>query len=283
MKISGTDFPDFIPEPNRSSLIKLYGSEELRSIFKWMFREVNEDFYDNKGNISFLWLGYLKELEQSVPPQYIVGHTWFYGRKFIVNNSVLIPRSETEELVYIAINKLKNIRPLNILEIGTGSGCIPITLKAEIPHAHIVSIDINQDALSVAKKNADKLQVDVDFKQIDFLNDDQLLEEWHNFDCVISNPPYIDRAEKPAMGESTLLYEPDIALFTEGEPLEFYRKIASNCRRTKNFNGIVLCEINEFRANETYQIFQECFEEVQVITDLQGKERIIYAGSFCAG
>lgn len=279
MKISGIDFPDFIPQPIRSSLINLYGVEELLSIFKWMFREVEIDFFDREGNISFQWIDYLNQLEQLIPPQYIVGHNWFYGRKFLVNNSVLIPRPETEELVYAVINKLKYIKPLNVLEIGSGSGCIPITLKAEMPHAEILSIDVNDDALTVAKRNAELNHVDVKFKQIDFLKDDQLLSEWGKYDCIVSNPPYIDSSERLTMGESTLLHEPDIALFTEGEPLEFYRKIVLNCFLAKDFNGIVLCEINEFRGKETVEIFQSCFKNVELISDLQGKDRILFAST----
>lgn len=280
MKISGTDYPDRLPDNRRTALISLYGEEELNSILKWLKKEISTDLYSDNGNLTSEWMHILNQLEQLIPPQYIVGYTWFYGRKFFVDKSVLIPRPETEELVYTAIQKLKNKHPLRILEIGSGSGCIPVTLKAEIPHARITSIDVRADTLATARKNADEHQVDIDFRLTDFLKDDDpLLYEWGGYDCIISNPPYIDISEKERMSGSTVLHEPDTALFTEGDPLVFYRKIVSNCQQAKDFRGIVLCEINEFRADETVKLFEEYFPDVELISDLQNKDRIIFASN----
>ena len=217
------------------------------------------------------------ELKTGKPYQQILGHTEFYGKKFFVDENVLIPRPETEELVELAINKIRDsrfeIRDFKILDVGTGSGIIPITLKKHFPNAEISAIDISEKALEIAKKNADFHQANIQFIQQDYLN--TKLEE--NYDIVISNPPYIGIEENIEIEDSVKGFEPNIALFSPtSDALIFYKKIAKDGEKHLNENGMIFLEINQKLGKETLELFSN-YSESRLIKDLSGNDRFVFA------
>ena len=219
----------------------------------------------------------IEELKTGKPYQQILGHTEFYGKKFFVDENVLIPRPETEELVELAKIEIQNLKSkiqnLKLLDIGTGSGIIPITLKKHFPYAEISAIDISEKALEIAKKNAEFHQANIQFIQQDYLN--TKLEE--NYDIIISNPPYIGIEENIEIEDSVKGFEPNIALFSPtSDALIFYKKIAKDGEKYLNENGMVFLEINQKLGKETLELFQN-FSESQLIKDLSGNDRFIFA------
>ena len=217
------------------------------------------------------------ELKTGKPYQQILGHTEFYGKKFFVDENVLIPRPETEELVELAISKIKNLKSkiqnLKLLDVGTGSGIIPITLKKHFPNAEISAIDISEKALEIAKKNADFHQARINFIQADYLNTD--LTE--NYDVIISNPPYIGINENPEIEDSVKGFEPNIALFSPtSDALIFYKKIAKDGEKYLNENGMIFLEINQKLGKETLELFSN-YSESRLIKDLSGNDRFVFA------
>ena len=217
------------------------------------------------------------ELKTGKPYQQILGHTEFYGKKFFVDENVLIPRPETEELVELAINKIRDsrfeIRDFKILDVGTGSGIIPITLKKHFPNAEISAIDISEKALEIAKKNAEFHQANIQFIQQDYLN--TKLEE--NYDIVISNPPYIGIEENIEIEDSVKGFEPNIALFSPtSDALIFYKKIAKDGEKHLNENGMIFLEINQKLGKETLELFSN-YSESRLIKDLSGNDRFVFA------
>lgn len=207
------------------------------------------------------------------PLQYIFGEADFYGRKFKVSSSVLIPRPETELLIQEVLKQ--NFRAPRILDIGTGSGCIAITLKLEIPNSKIVALDVSENALTVAKKNSESLNANVEFFRQNFLQGISLGE----FDLIVSNPPYVCASEKTSMDKNVLAFEPDQALFVPDEdPLLFYKAIALQSKTMLKSEGKIYVEINERFGKETKELFERSgFNSVQVIKDLDGKDRIVSA------
>jgi release factor glutamine methyltransferase len=217
----------------------------------------------------------LEKLLQHYPVQYIIGETWFYNLKFIVNKTVLIPRPETEELVFEAIQFLKNNDSKKVIDIGTGSGCIPISIKKNIETANIISLDISEAALDIAKKNAILNNVSIDFRQINFLNENDY-KELGEYDLIISNPPYIPEQEEQIMDKNVTLHEPHIALFVpQQEPLLFYKKILSFAEKHLAANGKIMLEIHEDLANETAALFTAKNYSVEIKKDMQGKDRML--------
>lgn len=216
-----------------------------------------------------------KNLLQHKPVQYVLGEAWFYEMKFYVNEHVLIPRPETEELVELVASCQLPIT--SILEIGTGSGCIPITLKKQLPKATITSIDVSVHALAVAQQNAKNLNAPVTFIELDFLYEDN----WHALNCydtIVSNPPYIKQSECNTMNQNVLDYEPHIALFVNNDDaLIFYRKIALFGKTHLNTNGKIFVEINERLGNETLALFESYGYNAILKKDMQQKNRMIIA------
>ena len=215
----------------------------------------------------------LQELKKGKPYQQILGHTEFYGNRFFVDENVLIPRLETEELLEITIQRLKKlkIKKLKILDVGTGSGIIPITLKKHFPDTEISAMDISEKALEIAQKNADFHQTEIKFLQADYLNTD-LTEK---YDVIISNPPYIGIDENIEIEDSVKGFEPNIALFSPTQDaLIFYRKIAKDCENHLNENGLFFLEINQKLGNETLELFKN-FSESELIKDLSGNDRFV--------
>ncbi len=224
----------------------------------------------------------IKRVNQHEPIQYIFGEAYFFGRKFRVNPSVLIPRPETEELVRLIISEMKN-RPthsididskIKILDIGTGSGCIPISLALEITDSEVFAIDISEDALQIAQQNATSLNAEVQFSRLDILNDDI---PFQNLDVVVSNPPYIALSEKKDMGNNVVDHEPHLALFVEDEDaLIFYSAIVSKSKKVLKSGGLLAVEINERFGKEVADLFKHNnFQAIEVIKDLSGKDRIV--------
>lgn len=219
----------------------------------------------------------LQELKTGKPYQQILGETEFYGLLFSVNDHVLIPRPETEELLEIAISTIrdhyaKDTQP-KILDIGTGSGIIPIVLKKYFPNAQIQTMDISEDAIQVAKKNTEKHQLEIQFHQADYLNF-SLQEE---YDIIISNPPYIGKDKFNEIGFGVKNFEPNIALFSPTEDaLLFYRKIALDGLKNLKNGGLVFLEINQKLGLETLALF-EAYSEAKLIKDLSGNDRFVVA------
>ncbi len=209
------------------------------------------------------------------PVQYILGKAHFYGRDFLVNPSVLIPRPETELLVSHALDLLKPV-PGKILDIGTGSGCIAITLAKALPQKEVFAIDVSENALKTAAINAENLSVRVGFHRIDFLIENL---PFTGLELIVSNPPYITEAEKPAMRKNVLEHEPHTALFVpDNNPLVFYEHIAQKGFAALQPGGHVLVEINEQFGHETADVFAQAgFAAICIMKDWQGKERMVYA------
>jgi release factor glutamine methyltransferase len=237
----------------------------------------------------------LKRLKNEEPIQYIIGATEFYGFPFLVDKSTLIPRPETEELVewiLLETAKLQSdqvLKSLQILDIGTGSGCIPISLAKNLPAATISAIDISADALKIAIKNATLNKVKVDFIEGNVLDlyafNEILKQKPYNqvkFDIIVSNPPYVRELEKIEIQNNVLLNEPHLALFVSDEnPLLFYDKIADIAKQHLSKNGLLFFEINQYLGEETIKILAEKgFKNIKLRKDLFGNDRMIKATIF---
>ena len=223
----------------------------------------------------------LKELLQHKPVQQITGEAWFYNLKFKVTEHVLIPRPETEELVQWVIHEhATQTGPVLILDIGSGSGCIPVALKKNLPNATITSVDISNEALTFARENAAINNVAVDFLQLDFLNE----KEWQRlpaFDIIVSNPPYIPLNEKEKLDKNVTAYEPHIALFVPNQqPLIFYEAITAFAKTHLKADGKVYVETHEGLAKETAEVFSTHFKNATIQKDINGKERMVKAANF---
>ncbi len=218
----------------------------------------------------------ISRLNKHEPIQYILGSAHFFGRSFSVNSSVLIPRPETELLIDEILKFTQPIKtPIRILDIGTGSGCIAITLALEIPNSLVTAIDISMDALICARQNTTALKASVNFKELDILTQ----ESTDQYDLIVSNPPYISVEEKESMRKNVLAYEPHLALFApQHDPLIFYRTIASKCKKNLTPQGSLWLEINERFGNEVCALMEEQgFKNVRILKDLDGKDRMVKA------
>lgn len=218
----------------------------------------------------------VKELLKEKPVQYVLGKTEFYGLPFIVNSKVLIPRPETEELVEMIIRDLGTDSSASIIDLGTGSGCIPIALKSHVPEADITAVDVSSFALEVAGANADLNNTVIRFEEFDMLE----LNSWKHdqvYDVVVSNPPYVRMQEKKAMKRNVLEYEPEIALFvTDEDPLVFYRQIIRFADKFLAASGRVYCEINQYLYEEVFDLFQSSgFKEVTLHKDFRNNYRFL--------
>lgn len=276
MKNSKILFQDFIKQIHTDE-----GEEEIKSIgylvFEKIFGVSKTDIIAQKEIIAdnpaiFQLNEIAKRLNASEPIQYILCEAEFYGRTFEVSSAVLIPRPETEELVS---HILKFAQPgMTILDIGTGSGCIPITLSLEIHSSKVFATDISEEALQVAERNKKHLKVNVTFLKHDILNQEI---PFRDLDIIVSNPPYIAEVEKREMRKNVLAYEPHLSLFTgSNDPLIFYKAIAKRAATALRQGGCLITEINPYFSSETASIFsQEGFRDVTILKDLSGKDRIV--------
>jgi release factor glutamine methyltransferase len=217
----------------------------------------------------------LSLLVTKTPVQYVLGESNFYQLTFEVNQHVLIPRPETEELVERAIHFCRQNNKATVLDIGTGSGCIPISIKKNTTNCAITTMDISSDAIALAKKNALKHQAEIHFLQEDFLNEN-FWKHLPCFDLIVSNPPYIPSSEKASMDDNVVLYEPHIALFVPDiDPLIFYKKIMEFGKSHLNPTGKIIVEIHEKKGKEVCQLVKENGYEAILIKDFFGKDRMV--------
>lgn len=270
-------------------LAELYGVEEAGSI-AWLVigfvcRINRTQYLNNKNNILSeeelaTFYNMLSDLRKGVPVQYLIGETEFYGSVFKVNPAVLIPRPETEELVDWVLKDLKADKParegLKLLDIGTGSGCIPITIKKYLPGLKVSAVDVSCEALAVAKENAQLNDTEVKFIQDDMLNP---VAEWNKFSVITSNPPYVTLAEKMQMHVNVLNYEPHLALFVpQDDPLIFYKAIARFADHHLEAGGLLYLEINENLGQETISLLKASgFKDIELRQDLRDRDRMIKA------
>ena len=250
-----------------NQLTSIYDKREAANITDWVFenitgfkrleRRMNRNVELEKGATEKLQK-YLTELLQHRPVQYVLNEAWFYKMKFFVNEYVLIPRPETEELVEWIINEIKNSKTkdeFKILDIGMGSGCIALSIKKELENIDVTAIDVSGEALEVANKNANALKAKINFVQIDFL-DESLWSLLGFYDVIVSNPPYIPENEKGKLAKNVTAFEPRIALFVENNnPFIFYEKIAQFAQSHLKLNGKIFVEIHEEYSEEVHKIF----------------------------
>ena len=237
---------------------------------------------DNNTSQSFDFQDIIIRLRANEPIQYIIGETEFYGRKFKVTPDTLIPRTETEELVQLTVisyqlitNNFKN--PIHILDIGTGSGCIAISLACELPNSQVYAYDISEEALKVARENATINNVNVFFEKVDVLSSSTVHHS--PFTVIVSNPPYVMNAEKLEMEQNVLDYEPHLALFVDdSNPLIFYKAIAEFASKNLIDKGLCIVEVNQAFGLETTELFwNQGFRSVEVVKDMFGKDRMVKA------
>lgn len=249
---------------------------------KGLLRILKEDFNIKGPNLSD---AEVKQLDNAIgrlllnePVQYITGKVFFYDIFLQVNPSVLIPRPETEELVEMVLSSPLRGKTVNILDIGTGSGCIPIVLKRNWPEARLVACDVSRDALETAKNNAEMHKVEIQFLPCNFLDEQDrrriLSQKW---DIIISNPPYIPLQEKSKMGLNVIAYEPHMALFTtDNEGLSFYKAIAEYAVNHLEDKGSIYLEMNEFHSNKIQDLFSSQGMKSKILNDLSGKPRMLH-------
>lgn len=268
----------------QTELASLYDDKEIESFFYIILEQ-----FHNKKRIDLAlhpememtksdlvsWENVVTELKKQKPIQYILGETEFFGLRFLVNEYVLIPRPETEELVELIIsNTATTQQPLTIVDIGTGSGCIAISLAKNILHSNVFAIDVSEQALATAKKNAVSNEARVTFLLQDILQTNDLEQQ---FDVIVSNPPYIRIVEKAEIKPNVLEYEPHLALFVDDhDALLFYRKIAELARKNLVENGQLYFEINQYLGNETVTLLENLgFRNIELKKDIYGNDRMI--------
>ena len=220
----------------------------------------------------------IDRLKKYEPIQYIFVETDFFGLSFLVNKDVLIPRPETEELVERILSTSSPTLSYRILDIGTGSGCIAVSLAKNLPNATVFAFDISEKALITAKENAKRNYVTIHFGQVDILKTGSN-NLFGNFDIIVSNPPYVTESEKRNMEKNVLEYEPESALFVpDNNPLLFYQKIAEFGKMRLNKNGSVYFEINALFGKETVNLLKKTgYNDVALKKDISGKDRMIHA------
>jgi release factor glutamine methyltransferase len=270
------------------ALSKLYPKTEIDSFFFILMEEklhlqridtvLKPDFLINKKYLIDLKT-IVKRLQKEEPIQYIIGKTEFYGFPFLVDKNTLIPRPETEELVTWVLDEIKvltnnKITELSILDIGTGTGCIPISLAKNLTSLTISAIDISPEALLIAKQNAMLNKVTIAFIELDILKAQSLPQE---YDIIISNPPYVRELEKEEIKNNVLKNEPHLALFVADEnPLIFYNKIADLAKQQLSKNGMLFFEINQYLGKETVNMLaKKGFKNIQLKKDLFGNDRMV--------
>lgn len=275
----------------KSNFIKeltgLYPSDEIESFFNILSEKylnlsridiaLNRNEVISKANI-VKFDDILDRLKTFEPIQYIIGETEFFGLPFKVNSHTLIPRPETEELVQLILDEVLQwkYKPevLEVLDIGTGSGCIAISLANNLPKAEVSALDISREALMVAEINAKKNQVFLNLFECDIRNSQSLPR---NYDIIVSNPPYVRDLEKEFMEANVLSYEPELALFVEDtDPLLFYRKIAALAKVNLKPNGALFFEINEYLGKDMASLLKDMgFQHIEIKKDIYGKDRML--------
>lgn len=267
-----------------SSFLKQYGREEnaarliMQHVKKCSYSELVMHMYEDLTYVEWMeFQALVKEHASGRPVQYCIGYEEFYGRKFTVNESVLIPRTETEELVYYALQKIERMfgqEPVTLVDIGTGSGAIAVTMKLEAPQLQVTATDLSERALEVAIYNANKLQADINFGLGD-LTEPINHKKW---DILLANPPYIAFDELPLMSDLVLEHEPHNALFAAEDGLQLYRRLAQEAQQCMNEKALIGVEIGYKQGQAVAQLFQESFPSatITIQKDLNGKERMVF-------
>ncbi|MFT5754875.1 MAG: release factor glutamine methyltransferase [Flavobacterium sp.] len=277
------------------TLESIYDKEEIESFFfiiseflhqkKRIDLALDPSFSINENELE-KWNSIIAELKQEKPIQYILGETEFYGLRFLVNENTLIPRQETEELVDLILSENSKIEIPNpkILDIGTGSGCIAISLAKNLHNPKVYALDVSEKALDIAKQNAEINKVEINFINKSILEVEDLEQlTTHNsqlttkFDIIVSNPPYVRNLEKIEIKKNVLEYEPHLALFVEdNDALLFYRKIAQLAKINLVENGKLYFEINQYLGKETVELLENLdFKNIQLLKDIYGNVRMI--------
>ncbi|MCK8141847.1 peptide chain release factor N(5)-glutamine methyltransferase [Flavobacterium sp. I-SCBP12n] len=269
-------------------LESIFGEDEAESFFYLILEEKHQlkridlalqiDLTFSENEIK-VWNVILEQLKQEIPVQYILGNTSFYGLDFEVNKNVLIPRPETEELVdWIIKSNTKDSfsKNIKILDIGTGSGCIAISLAKNVANAQVFAIDVAENALATAEKNAQNNKVEVAFWNRNILETYDLEEQ---FDIIVSNPPYVRNLEKEEIKKNVLDNEPHLALFVEdNDALIFYKKIAELAQKNLSENGQLYFEINQYLGKEMIGLLEKMnFKNIELRKDIYGNDRMIFA------
>lgn len=262
----------------KESIQHIHESREINAITEWILEDltglkrVDRLLFDGELNIEQIKTlhTYVEKLAKATPVQYVTGYAWFMGKKLWVNEHVLIPRPETEELVEWAFESIKP--GMNIVDIGSGSGCIPVMIKHEKPDTAVLGIDVSTDALHVAQKNARSMGAEVDFLELDILDKQQ----WNRlplFDIIISNPPYIPFMDKDTMDKHVVEHEPHLALFVpDKDPLVFYRAIIDLAETKLQQGGKLFFETHYALAKDVAALTAWPSE---IRKDAFGKERMI--------
>lgn len=290
MKIATNKLSDLY-EFYKNELSSIYDEGELYSVFElvcekyldYSKQQVKQHFQENinQSNLINIYNAGV-ELKKGTPIQYILKEAYFYDLSFNVSNAVLIPRPETEELVDLIIKqhqqKTSNNQTINILDIGTGSGCIPVTLKKHLPQAKVFGIDISEKVLEVAKSNALKNNVEVEFLNLNILK--QPIPHNSTFNIIVSNPPYVLNSEAKQMDTRVLEHEPHLALFVEdNDPIIFYKRIIDLCDKHLAEQGWLFFELNPMYAIDVknYANASKIFNFTEIFNDMSGKRRFLKA------
>ena len=275
-------------------LKNVYETDELKNIIELVLEHITKMSRAEqvKNKIPYLTCTQLEDLDaiterlkKNEPVQYVLGEAWFAGMKFKVNKNILIPRPETEELVDWIVKESQKSNPesfrdksQNILDIGTGSGCIPIAIKKKLPEASVSAIDVCSEALFTATENAVALNAEVNFVLLDFLDE----EKWNGlgqYNIIVSNPPYVKQSELNTMHDRVKKFEPHLALFVPDEDaLLFYKKLSIFALKRLKPGGSLFVEINESLGEQVVNLFQAAgFANIELRKDMQGKDRMVMA------
>lgn len=272
----------------------IYDNDELKNIVDLVLEHITSMSRSEqaKSKLAYLTCTQLEaidsiteRLKNNEPVQHVLGEAWFAGMKFKVNKNVLIPRPETEELVDWVIKESQKSNPdnyrdksQNILDVGTGTGCIPITLKKKLPHAAVSAIDVCSEALFIATENAIEHHTEVEFILLDFL-DEEKWQQLGQFDIIVSNPPYVKQSEKSGMHIRVKEFEPHQALFVpDNDALLFYRKLSDFSLKHLKPGGSSFVEINEALGDAVVNLFQSAgFKHIELKKDMHGRDRMVKA------
>ncbi|MFT4204097.1 MAG: peptide chain release factor N(5)-glutamine methyltransferase [Chitinophagaceae bacterium] len=267
-------------------LAGLYEEREAQAIAEMVFEKLTgltriQLLLDRAGWLTSDQLRQLQSWKEDLlrhrPVQYVLGEAWFMGMPFFVQEGALVPRPETEELVLWVLETMDG-KPGNALDIGTGSGCVAISIARNNPQLHVLAVDSSPEALRIAEKNNQKLQANVSFREMDILvaNANDFPEKW---DVIVSNPPYIAEMERNDMNHNVLGFEPEMALFVpDADPLLFYRAIANLATQILRSGGYLFFEINEKFGKEVVDLLAFLgFKDVVLRKDLQGRHRLVKA------
>ena len=282
MFVKSNKLVDLLPY-YKDKLIDLYPVSEIENIF-YIVCDYKHDLKKIEISISYNHLSesellmhrsIIKRLLTHEPIQHIIGEVEFYGLPFHVNSTVLVPRPETEELVDLIIQEAHH-KNLHILDIGTGSGCIPICLKNNLPSSTITGIDVSKEAIEVANENSELNKLEVSFLKKNILTSD--LSDLPQQDIIVSNPPYVLESDKKQMSKNVLDFDPHLALFVDDTtPLLFYKRITELAKEKLKSNGMLFFEIHENFAKETEQLLiDNGFTHVKTVQDMQGKDRMVW-------